>query len=175
MGHLTALLYDGRMELKWEGVGGSRRHKLCGWQAVPLVGTIFLVLGSGFLVMGVVLGLITSNFVENGRQAQATVVSLQAVSGDNGVTYAPVFQYSGADGREHTVTSHASSSPAGFSVGERVNILYSSKDPEDARIDTLWQLWGFPLIFCPLGGLFALVGAILLLVLRRRFRQTARG
>lgn len=163
------------MELKLEWRYGSGGSKLRGWQAVPLVGTILFVVGSCFLVIGLVLGLVTSNFIDHSVQTRATVISLQALKSNDGETFAPVFEFADANGREHTITSHSSSNPAGFSVGETVRILYSPGDPEDARIDTLWQLWGIPLIFCPLGGVFALVGAVLLLISRRRSKRLAGG
>ena len=163
------------MELNWEWRSGSNQRQLRGWQGVPLIGTIFLIIGLCFLTTGVVLGLMTSNFVDHSLQTKATVVSLQTIKNKDGETFAPIFKFLDMGGREHTITSHSSSSPAGFSVGETVQILYSPSDPEDARIDTLWQLWGIPLIFGPLGGVFALVGAVLLLISRRRLKRLAGG
>ena len=55
-------------------------------------------------------------------------------------------------------TGSVGSSPAAFEVGEAVAVLYDPADPQDARIDSFFQLWFGPLILGFLGLVFTAIG-----------------
>lgn len=68
-------------------------------------------------------------------------------SEDDGVTYAPVVEYSGKEGAPIRFTGSVRSNPPGFKVGEHVNVVVS-KDGKVQRIGTLAQMW-----LPPVGGI----------------------
>ena len=78
-----------------------------------------------------------------------------------------MFEFKDAEGGSHRVTSPVSSRPAAYDVGEKVAVLYSPGDPEDARIDSFFGLWGGSCIFGGIGFLFTLVATIVLVKQRR--------
>jgi hypothetical protein len=93
------------------------------------------------------------------------VVRLDRSEGDRqfaSYVYAPVFSFTAADGKAHTVVSDISSSPPDFSVGESVRVRYDPANPEKARIHSFFQIWGTTVISGAMGVGFAGVGCVLL-------------
>jgi len=117
-----------------------------------------------------------SQFIERSQTAQGTVTDLEPVTSNDRdssakVTYAPIFTFVTGDGKTVSVTAHSSSNPPAFAPNEPVTVLYDPSDPVDARIDTLWQLWGVPLLIGGVGlFLFGMAG-IFTLTLRLLKRQ----
>ena len=75
-----------------------------------------------------------------------------------GQAYAPRFEFQTPDGERREVLSDTGSSPAGFSVGDRVTVLYKPDDPSNAKIDTFGQLWLFPVIVGVIAVIAIVVG-----------------
>ena len=100
----------------------------------------------------------TRSFLLHSVEVEGQVVRLERSKyRDNyGYTYAPVFTFTGVDGKCHTVTSEAGSSPPGFTEGESVRVRYEPESPENARIHTVFQTWGGALMGA-FGGVFCLI------------------
>jgi hypothetical protein len=64
--------------------------------------------------------------------------------------YAPVFEFTAADGKRHRLEGDAASPPR-YAVGDEVMLLYPAADPGAARVESFAGLW--------LGAMLALVGA----------------
>jgi len=141
-------------------------------------GLIMLCVGSILLAVAGFLTWRISGFIERSQVAQGTVTALDPVTSnrsdsDSGakVTYAPVFTFVTGNGKTVSVTSHSSSNPPEFALAEPVTVLYTPSDPEDARIDTVWQLWGVPLLVGGIGLFLFVVAGIFTLTLRFLKRQ----
>jgi hypothetical protein len=95
-----------------------------------------------------------SRFVKSADRLTGVVVDNVASrnSDNDGYNYAPVVEYSGADGTPQRFTAGVSSSPPSFEVGERVGVLVS-RDGRKRSIDSFAQLWLPPVSL----GAFALV------------------
>jgi hypothetical protein len=65
---------------------------------------------------------------------------------DTETVYAPVFTFRDANGMEHTIHSDAASNPPKYQVGDNVRILYSPHNPEAAKTDGFFSLWGVPFV-----------------------------
>ncbi len=74
-------------------------------------------------------------------------------------TYAPIVEYTTAEGQTLTFTTTSSSSPPSYDRGEKVKVLYSKITPERARIDSFMENWFGPLIVGFLAVIFTLGGA----------------
>ena len=71
-------------------------------------------------------------------------------------------------------TGSVGSSPPAFDVGEPVAVLYDPAEPEEARIDSFFQLWFAALILGGIGLVFASIGGSgALAALRARTRSAA--
>jgi hypothetical protein len=56
------------------------------------------------------------------------------------------------------VASNNFSSPAEFTVGQDVTVLYERDRPEEARIDSFYQVWGMAEVLGIIGGVFVALG-----------------
>jgi len=94
-----------------------------------------------------------SRFVKTADRLSGVVVDNVASrnSDNDGYNYAPVVEYSGADGTPQRFTAGVSSNPPSFQAGERVDILVS-KDGTKRSIDSFAHLWLAPVAM----GAFAL-------------------
>jgi hypothetical protein len=117
-----------------------------------LIGTVFGGVGGFFAARSIAFGRDTAH-------AEGTVVRLER-SGNKG-NQIPIVRYT-VDGREHEVRGDISSNmpPA---VNSKVAVLYKTADPADAQINSFVERWLFPLIFCGIGGLLAMVGFVFIL------------
>ncbi len=140
---------------------------------------MFLALGSLFFLAGVALLVGAVVVLVRGRRLRAgmasaagTVVALhtrQWVSALGVPTkrdYLPEVEFDGPFGRVRFVSAYGSR-PVGFSVGERVRVLYDAARPQTAEVDTATAKYLFPGVmsaigcgFFFIGGTFALFGLL---------------
>jgi hypothetical protein len=121
---------------------------------------IFFAVGVGLLAGAAFAWLHTRRFVAEAVRGFGEVVRLQERS-DDSVTYSPVIRFSGPGGRAVEFTESTSSNPPGYSVGDRVEILYRPHDPERARLASPWRLYLLAGILGTIGGVFSLLGLLL--------------
>jgi hypothetical protein len=122
-----------------------------------------VLLSAGCICLGVALisYLHVRHFVARAVRTQGTVIELAEGHDDQGAAWYPVFTYSDASGRKHTVHSNTGSSSPDLSPGDRVPVLYDPASPQDGTIEGLFYLWGIPLITGPLGAFHVLLGIVL--------------
>jgi hypothetical protein len=130
-------------------------------RSMPMWGILmFIGIGLLFACVGIGLGIRSWSLESNARRADGTVLRL--VSSGNRGGMSPIIQYE-VDGRTFEIQSSISSSPPGYSVGEKVKVLYLPDQPAAGSLDSFAERWLLPLIFGGLGSVFALVGVIILL------------
>lgn len=127
-------------------------------QAVGIL--CFLVLGAAFIVGAAFSWLHTRRFIEESAPTFGEVVGLRQYDGET-VTYSPVVRFTGPGGRVVEFTESTSSNPAGYSVGDRVKILYRRSDPSDARVASKSSLYLLAMIFGAIGATMFVVGILL--------------
>jgi Protein of unknown function (DUF3592) len=71
------------------------------------------------------------------------VIELREVksNAEVGTTYKPILKYRDKNGNEYVYTSANSSDPPAYAVGEKVEMLYSEADPDEAFINSFWEKW----------------------------------
>lgn len=124
-----------------------------------VTGLIFFAIGGALLAGGAFAWLHTRRFVAESVRGFGEVVGLQEHN-DDGVTYSPVIRFSGPGGRPVEFTETTSSNPPGYSVGDRVAILYRPHDPKRARVASPWRLYLLASILGGIGGVFFLIGLL---------------
>ena len=109
----------------------------------------------------------TAAFVGSAARAEGVVVAHEPDASDgDGLVYC-VAEFADRDGTAHRVRTSWKSSPPGYDIGEKVEILYDPEDPSDARFVGL-ALWTGPLI-CAASAIFDLVAiAAVAVILRHR-------
>jgi hypothetical protein len=125
---------------------------------VPL---LFPAIGVLLLIIAFVLLVMTQRFVRAALRTQGTVVALAERRGrKNGRTYSPVVSYATQTG-QFQFTDSMGRRPAGYSVGDRVEVLYHWQDHGRARLASPFRLYFVPGLVGLLGLLFTLIGMIL--------------
>jgi hypothetical protein len=126
--------------------------------------------GIGLLTGAFFLYQDTTAFLGEAARAEGTVVDLIESRSSDSTTYRPVVNFTATSGRTIGFASSSGSNPPSYDRGDKVDVFYLPADPENARIDGFFSLWGGATILAGLGSAFLIVGAGLMLVpmLKRR-------
>src|SRR5207302_1912420 len=100
-------------------------HKLVKFQSLGSLAfmvwtTIITGIGGLLVMVASMLALREHLWLRNAQVTEGTVAELIAVRGSKGTTYKPRVRYIAQDGNVHEFVRRFSSSPPGFSVGEKV-------------------------------------------------------
>lgn len=125
---------------------------------------LFSLLGAALLVGAFLSYQSTVTFLDAALEVRGTVTDLVYSRSSDSSSYYPVVQFQDANGQLTEFQSSSGSNPASYSVGEKVSVFYTPGEPESARINGFFSLWGVPLILAIIGGAFFLVGALMILV-----------
>ena len=125
-----------------------------------ILGLSFAGLGGAFVVGAALVCRNTRGFVREAASAVGEVIGLHENRGD-GVTYAPVIRFNTAGGRPFEFTDATSARPPGYRVGQRVKILYHSRNPRRARVASPSRLYMAPIIFGGVGAIFFVTGLVM--------------
>ncbi|MBQ1782671.1 MAG: DUF3592 domain-containing protein [Gammaproteobacteria bacterium] len=146
-------------------------------KTLNLIATILFALGASGLGGCVWWVNSIQDFKSHAQSATGTVIGHQLRRSNNGgTTYAPEVSYIGLDGGRHTFVSSVSTKPRSHDIGDQVQVLIDTRNPNDARLATTSGLWLGPIILAILSGSFTLMGGGLLLwrlqsARRRRWLQ----
>jgi hypothetical protein len=143
------------------------RHQGGARKAPTFLFGIFLLIGLGLLGGAGYLVLDTRSDIARADTAGGTVIDLIGErDSDGGTVYYPHVRYVTRSGETVEFTASVGSSPPAFDVGEPVSVLYDPAAPQEARIDTFFQLWfgslilgGTGLVFIVIGGAGSLVAS----------------
>jgi hypothetical protein len=147
----------------------KRKNESMRWAVLLIFGTI----GLAALAGGTIWGLEVYPVFRDNVSARGTVVEAGAeksVAAPPG-TSSPLVEFTTAGGvkvRFRARTGWESSS--GHEVGDEVDVLYDPRNPDDARIGSVGQLWAGPLTTGGL-GLLLLALSLLLFVKIGRFEK----
>jgi hypothetical protein len=107
----------------------------------------------------------TKYLLTTGLRTKATVIDLIVVSGDDGDTYKPIFEYTNSKNKLISFKSDVSSSPPAYSVGEIVNIIYS-KDNEERKVVSFWGLYRWTIILLAIASPILIISGGYLLYIK---------
>ena len=117
----------------------------------PIIGILFII-GSAFSAIT------TSNFIESAIIGDGVVIDLVESLSDDSVTYAPVVRFSDSKDKGYEFKSSVSSNPPSYQIGEYVEVLYLELNPNEARINGFFSLWGLAIILAFFGVVFSSIG-----------------
>jgi hypothetical protein len=127
----------------------------------------FRVIGLIFLGFATVALIGSARFFSNALVSEGTVVGVRTEQSaaplipaeeGSGVTYYPIVEYVGPDGLIRQFEGRAGSQRQIYSVDETVSILVRDGNPESARINSFFNVWGRAIVTGGLGVIFLLVG-----------------
>jgi Protein of unknown function (DUF3592) len=120
--------------------------------------TLFLLVGTTFLVVGLPLLAETLQFFRSAAKTQGRVIGyLEQETGDSRMSHVWHMQVEFEDqqGKRQTVTLGVGSDRKRYKEGFCVPILFDPTCPSDAKIDSFLHFWRFPLTFT-VGGVFGI-------------------
>ena len=130
---------------------------------------IFMIVGATMFVGALYIAIKTSEFKETAITTNGTVIELLETKGSsNSITYKPLVLFTDMKGVEVRFSSSNSSNPPSYSVNEKVEVLYSPNNSQDAKIKTFFSIWGSVIILGILGITFFLFGGSIFLFDKRR-------
>ncbi|PCJ95343.1 MAG: hypothetical protein COA50_09035 [Flavobacteriaceae bacterium] len=101
---------------------------------------------------------ITNELINTGIKTKATVIDLIEISGDDGYTYKPVFEFTDKTNTKIIFKSEVSSSPAPYKIGDKVTITYSIHNDE-RKILSYWGLYRWTIILLSIASPLLIIGA----------------
>jgi hypothetical protein len=117
--------------------------------------TVFSLLGlAGVLATGVSVAVVAGLTSGMSRHAEGTIVDV--VPGKRG--YDPVVGFTVPDGDQVRINGWVGSNASAFPIGKQVPVRYNPDNPQDAVIDTYWQVWFVPTLLGIITTPFLLVG-----------------
>lgn len=143
-----------------------------------IIAVVFALIGIAALIGAGALYFNSRAFIDTAETATGTVTELVRSRSSDSTTYAPVVSFVATDGEQYSFTHNISRNPPAYSQGEQVPVLYPPDNPNRARIESAFSLWGGALIVGALGAVFALIGGGLALVpflSRRKAKQLLAG
>ncbi|MDP9838137.1 hypothetical protein J2T09_002904 [Neorhizobium huautlense] len=126
--------------------------------ALKFIKISFTVVGAAALAVALWFYVSTSSFVASAARSEGVVIDLERSRSSDSTSYKPVVRFTAADGVERTFVTSWSSNPPAYSRGETVQVLYPADQPDAARIEGFFSLWGGVLIAGGLGSVFFLIG-----------------
>ena len=121
------------------------------------VGIVFSLVGGLLALIGVVLFIRTRTYISQAQRVKGTVIKM-VYSTSNGGGYAPVYQFKTLDGQNIVIQDSLSSNPPRFQVGQEIDVLYESENPQKARINKWMNLYFVPVLLGGMGLIFGGVG-----------------
>ena len=125
------------------------------------VGLLFFAIGIVVLISGIVTVVRSRRQIANSLSATGIVTALNTEMGIRGYLYYPLVQFKIASGQTMSFQSKVGRSPAGYSVGQQVKVLYDAGNPQQAEIDSMSSQWFVPGCMITMGLMFTIGGWLL--------------
>jgi hypothetical protein len=133
-------------------------------KAIAVIKYIFLTFGLIILIGAFFLFADTKDFLKDAQTTHGKVIELIRSRTSDSIVYMPVVEFETKEGSVVEFTSSAGSNPPSYSRGDIVEVLYRESSPEQAKIKSFFSLWGMATVFGIMGGIFFLIGLIIILV-----------
>lgn len=108
----------------------------------------------------------TADLLSTGIKTTAIVVEMITVSGSDGSTYKPVFEFTDRGNGIRRYKSDVSSSPPAYKVGEKVKIIYDKNDDDEVKVISFWGLYRWCIILLCIASPLLIIGGGYLLYMR---------
>ena len=129
------------------------------------------LIGIVMLVLAARTWLASRALLRDGVRAVGRVVAMKEIAGSgtrSRSTWAPIFEFTGDDGRTRSLLSDSSSNPPDHKVGDSVRVIFKRGEADQARIESFTSLWLGPvalLVFA--GGAFLFCITCTVVLVRR--------
>lgn len=122
---------------------------------------VLSLIGAAILLVALLCYQSTDLFLQEAIRTEGRVVGFKEQRGDDSVTYRPVVVFLDTQENPIRFVSRVGSGRPAYSKGERVNVLYLSAEPEAAKLESFFDLWGATVVFAVIGLPFFLIGTLM--------------
>ena len=133
---------------------------------------IMAPLGIGMIIGAIWTGINAKSFIDNALKGEGVVIKMErresGTGSDRSITYAPVFTFKDKKDESHMIHSSTSSSPPAYEVNEKVEVLYLAEQPEEAKLNGFFSLWGIPLVLGIIGIMDLLMSVVFFIIALRK-------
>ena len=106
-----------------------------------------LTIGAILFIVGLIVLQKAISFIKKGNMAIASVVEvIEYIDSEKATMYKPVYKFISYDNKEIFFERYGSSSSKTWYPGMEVKIGYDGANPDDKKIQTLFNAFGLPLI-----------------------------
>lgn len=130
------------------------------FQSNSMVLAVFGVIALTFGVIGTAI--LAGTIRDRARMTPTTgtiIDLLEERDSQHGRLFRPVVRFRTTTGRTVEVRGGTSSNPPLYDLEQRVPVRYNPDNPTEAALDTPFENWFFPGMFCMFGVLFGAIGA----------------
>lgn len=131
-----------------------------------------ITLGKRLLVPGILLMLAgtfffvkTQRYYASTSRASGKIVEIEKQQNQKDITYYPVFSFADSAGATHIIHTSQTRTWSGwnrfYKVGDTVEVLYPANEPQKARLNNLFSVWGWVLVFGGVGLILVIAGIVL--------------
>lgn len=131
---------------------------------LTVVKIIFSAVGLILLGATVFIYINTAEFIKASATAEGVVVHVERVDD----VYYPTVRFQTSDNKNIEFRSSTGSNPPSHSVGDNAEVMYSSDDPYNARINTFFSLWFGALLTGVIGLVFFFIVIVITLIQRQK-------
>jgi hypothetical protein len=124
--------------------------KIVGWFLV--VSSIICLMVSLFVYLHV------RNFTRSATRVEGKVIRFKSRMRRD----YPVVAFRDTDGIQHELNSSVSSTPPSHQIGDVVTVLYPNNQPQQAKINEFFEMWGLTTFFAGFGLCELIFGLVLL-------------
>ena len=134
-----------------------------------LLSLSFRVIGFLFAGIAAIVAIYTWVFVSRAERVTGEVVDYSVEQNaitflrsddSTGILYYPIVEYSMAGGASYEVTGRTGRTRQTFEIGDTVGVLVAPDNPDRARLDTTFGIWGSVIVLGGLGALFLLLSVL---------------
>lgn len=140
-----------------------------GFRRAGFFSIFFRGIGIALIVGGAIYVFIILSFTGRAAHAEGTIVRMDTVRNaapfmdqveGSGVIFYPVVRFRTQDGKTIDFRASSGSQHPAYAVGDRVPVIYDPSNPKDSRVNTVWGVWGAPLILLGIGAVFLVLGFV---------------
>ncbi len=122
--------------------------------SILIIGLLLLFFGAKFLFY-------TFQVKKNAIKTIGTVIEVKTSTGrTTSITYSPVIEFATLDGEKH-IYDVSRFNYTKYKVGDKINIVYSKKDPADVSVDKFYNIFIPPLVVMSL-SILCLISALVI-------------
>jgi Protein of unknown function (DUF3592) len=125
------------------------------------IGLLFLLIGLCVLISGIISVFKVRRGLANSAKTKGKVIAFGIISGQCGNLYCPQVAFQIPNGQTFRFQSEVGTQPPSYQVGQQVQVVYQTTNPNQAEIDSAMTLWFAPGCMSLFGLGFMVMGLIL--------------